>query len=239
MHPGTTRGEAEPPREVWLRDVEKGETAWVMGAAACLDANREDVLVRYPQDRHVVVVDPRPLQPGYGDKLVCPRRTKLSLTVPGAAGPEAINDPASTTSIKAVPAVRLVPVPPPSPEPRATPQSSFADHLRRVEASWFQHRMAQVPMEDIPVLRGWVDDPDRDFRKTQDETVEDLIDGYDAQCASSREAAANLELDHVVPHQVLGEVSVRWIYVHMIEETARHAGHADILREQIDGSTGY
>jgi len=36
----------------------------------------------------------------------------------------------------------------------------------------------------------------------------------------------------------MDEVSLRWIYVHMIEETARHAGHADILREQLDGTTG-
>ncbi len=48
--------------------------------------------------------------------------------------------------------------------------------------------------------------------------------------------AARFDLDHVVPQ--LGEVSLRWILVHMIEDTARHAGHADILRELTDGSTG-
>jgi len=42
-----------------------------------------------------------------------------------------------------------------------------------------------------------------------------------------------------VPHPRMGQVSLRWIYVHMIEETARHAGHADILREQTDGATGF
>jgi hypothetical protein len=41
----------------------------------------------------------------------------------------------------------------------------------------------------------------------------------------------------VVPHPSLGEVTLRWIYVHLIEETARHAGHADILREQLDAAT--
>jgi hypothetical protein len=41
-----------------------------------------------------------------------------------------------------------------------------------------------------------------------------------------------------VPHDHLGRVSLRWIYVHMIREHARHAGHADILREQTDGATG-
>ena len=46
-------------------------------------------------------------------------------------------------------------------------------------------------------------------------------------------------LDDAVPHDRLGTVSLRWIYVHMIEETARHVGHEDILREQTDGSTGF
>ena len=50
--------------------------------------------------------------------------------------------------------------------------------------------------------------------------------------------AASLDLDHVVPHPQLGEVSLRWVLVHMIEETARHAGHADILRELTDGESG-
>ena len=50
--------------------------------------------------------------------------------------------------------------------------------------------------------------------------------------------AARFDLDETVVRPQLGSVSVRWIYVHMIEETARHAGHADILREQTDGSTG-
>jgi hypothetical protein len=46
-------------------------------------------------------------------------------------------------------------------------------------------------------------------------------------------------LGEIVPHATLGVVSVRWICVHMIEETARHVGHADILREQTDGATGF
>jgi hypothetical protein len=122
--------------------------------------------------------------------------------------------------------------------PSATTLAGLIKHLCRVEASWFQHRLAQIPTEDLPVLRGWIDDPERDFRVGRDETAEMLIARYDEQCASSREAAARFKLDDVVPHPALGEVSARWIFVHMIEETARHAGHADILREQIDGTTG-
>jgi hypothetical protein len=49
---------------------------------------------------------------------------------------------------------------------------------------------------------------------------------------------ADLSLDQLVPNNRRGEVSIRWIYLHMIEEYARHNGHADLLRERIDGVTG-
>jgi uncharacterized damage-inducible protein DinB len=121
--------------------------------------------------------------------------------------------------------------------PSATTLAGLIKHLCRVEVSWFQHRLAQIPSDDLPQLR-WIEEPDGDFRVMPDETVETLIAQYDQQCALSRQTAARFELDEVVPHPALGRVSLRWIYVHMIEETARHAGHADILREQIDGTTG-
>ena len=121
--------------------------------------------------------------------------------------------------------------------PSATTLLGLIKHLCRVEVSWFQHRLAQIPSDELPALR-WIDQPDGDFRIAPEETVETLLAQYEEQCAVSRETAARFELDDAVPHPVLGEVSLRWIYVHMIEETARHAGHADILREQLDGSTG-
>ncbi|MGH2819747.1 MAG: DinB family protein [Actinomycetota bacterium] len=122
--------------------------------------------------------------------------------------------------------------------PSATTLGGLIKHLRRVELSWFQHRLAQIPREELPPLQWIEDDPDGDFRVEPDETGKSLIAEYDAQCALSREVAARFQLTDVVPHPHLGEVSLRWIYVHMIEETARHAGHADILREQIDGTLG-
>jgi uncharacterized damage-inducible protein DinB len=122
--------------------------------------------------------------------------------------------------------------------PSATTLAGLVKHLCRVEASWFQHRLAQIAPEDLPALVGWIHDPHSDFRIAPDETVQTLIAQYDEQCALSRRTAAKFRLDDVVPHPALAEVSLRWIYVHMIEETARHAGHADILREQLDGATG-
>ncbi len=122
--------------------------------------------------------------------------------------------------------------------PSQTTLASIIKHLRRVELSWFEYRIAQTPLEELPYLQAVFADPDLDFQVKDDEAVDGLIADYERQCARSREIAAAKSLDDVVPHPVLGEVTVRWIMVHMIEETARHAGHADILREQIDGTTG-
>ena len=81
-------------------------------------------------------------------------------------------------------------------------------------------------------------DPDPEFRLEPGNTVERLLTDYQEACEWSRATAAGHALDDIAPHFRMGEVSLRWIYVHMIEETARHAGHADMLREQLDGTTG-
>lgn len=117
--------------------------------------------------------------------------------------------------------------------PSATTPGGLVKHLTEVESRWFSHvlRGAQLPPK-TPQERL------REFGMEPDETVDGVIAAYQAECARSRVVAAEYPLGHVVPHQRLGKVSLRWIYVHMIEEIARHAGHADILREQIDGATG-
>lgn len=123
--------------------------------------------------------------------------------------------------------------------PSATTLAGLIKHLRRVEASWFAYRLAQQPVEEVALLQQWLSDgPDSDFRLQPGETVASLVAHYERQCEISRKIAAGFSLDHVVPHDHLGRVSLRWIYVHMIEETARHLGHADILREQLDGAVG-
>jgi hypothetical protein len=63
----------------------------------------------------------------------------------------------------------------------------------------------------------------------------DDLASYQASVARSREAVAGLSLDEVSPGE---DYTLRWIYLHMIEEYARHNGHADLIRESIDGSTG-
>ena len=81
--------------------------------------------------------------------------------------------------------------------------------------------------------------PDDGWRLSAGESASDLIAGYERACAASRREASGFALEDSVPHPRMGRVSLRWIYVHMIEESARHVGHADILREQTDGATGF
>jgi hypothetical protein len=81
------------------------------------------------------------------------------------------------------------------------------------------------------------DQPDAEFRVSSEHSLGRLLDEYEAECARSRQIMARHQLDDVSmsPRR---RVSCRWILVHMIEETARHNGHLDILREMLDGQTG-
>jgi len=118
--------------------------------------------------------------------------------------------------------------------PSATTLLGLLKHCAVVERVWFQHRVAGVPRAEID---GHANGDESSFVVGPQETIADVIAEYEQACAISRRIAAGVRLDDTVPHQRMGQVSLRWIYVHMIEELARHAGHADILREQIDGST--
>jgi uncharacterized damage-inducible protein DinB len=119
--------------------------------------------------------------------------------------------------------------------PSLTTLAGLVKHLSAVERSWFQRTLAQRHPDAI---EGDAKGADNTWVVGDDESIEDLIAEYDGACSESRTVAAELELEDSVPHRRLGRVSLRWVYVHMIEETARHAGHADILREQIDGAVG-
>jgi hypothetical protein len=66
-----------------------------------------------------------------------------------------------------------------------------------------------------------------------------LLADYEAQCAASNEIVATHSLDDVAVHAEYGGQTLRWIVLHMLEETARHVGHADAVRELLDGSKGY
>ncbi len=118
--------------------------------------------------------------------------------------------------------------------PSQTTLGGLIKHLTAVEREWFQVILAgrsEEKLGEAPSDNGWT--------LSTGETVGDLIAGYERACAVSRRAAAGFALEDSVPHPRMGRISLRWIYVHMIEESARHVGHADILREQTDGATGF
>ncbi|MFG1870534.1 DinB family protein [Micromonospora arborensis] len=119
--------------------------------------------------------------------------------------------------------------------PSSTTLAGLVKHLTLVERNWFPTLLAPEPGD---VYLTSEEDAVASFTLGERDTVAGLTEAYERACARSRAAAASFDLDHVVPHPQLGEVSLRWILVHMIEETARHAGHADILRELTDGESG-
>jgi hypothetical protein len=113
-------------------------------------------------------------------------------------------------------------------------------HLAYVERNWYRMRFAGE--EDLSVP--WTDDdPDADFRIEPEETTERILEFYRDECRRSREIARGASFDDVAaawPADRPPEKrpNLRWITVHMIEETARHAGHLDVVRELIDGTVG-
>ena len=115
-------------------------------------------------------------------------------------------------------------------------------HLALVEDTWFVERMAGRPAPEPWLSAPFDDDEDWDFHSAVDDTPEELLALYRAACDRSRAVVAehdDLDALSVVPSRSdEGLFSLRWILLHMIEETARHNGHADLLRESIDGLTG-
>ncbi len=118
--------------------------------------------------------------------------------------------------------------------------AGLVKHLALVEDSWFTERFAGKATQWDGI--DWDADPDWELRTAVDDEPADLIDLYEAACARSRavvDAASSLDDRSVATSRTKGEhFTLRWILLHMIEETARHNGHADLLREAIDGQTG-
>lgn len=110
-------------------------------------------------------------------------------------------------------------------------------HMTFVEQVWFESTFANFA---APTYYSRDVDPDSDFNDLDSAPLEQVLANFDAACERSRELSEGHPLDTMAASQRRGrEVDLRWIFIHMIEEYARHCGHADILRELIDGSTGY
>ena len=115
------------------------------------------------------------------------------------------------------------------------------NHLALVEDSWLRVRFAGLPDDDLWAGIDWDADPDHEFRTAADVGPDELRRRYEQACARSREVVAgaeNLDQLSVRPRGTGPRFQLRWVLLHLIEETARHAGHADLLREAIDGATG-
>ncbi|MGW7366849.1 DinB family protein [Streptomyces sp. NPDC054841] len=110
-------------------------------------------------------------------------------------------------------------------------------HMADVERYWFRRILAA---EDAPPLYYSEEDPDGEFHPTDGDTWEAAHTAWSEEIAHARELAAAHSLDDLATGTHHGGLTfnLRWIYVHMIEEYARHNGHADLLRERIDGTAG-
>ena len=106
-------------------------------------------------------------------------------------------------------------------------------HVAYVEQGWFQRGMMGRDLA-VPWTK---EDPDADMRIGSDETVEGIIGFYRDAIAESNQVIDALSLDAVSRNR-RDPTTLRWVMMHMLEETARHAGHCDILREQTDGLVG-
>lgn len=112
-------------------------------------------------------------------------------------------------------------------------------HLTEVEAYWL--RVVLLDEQDVPDYNCTPDSPDGDFDDAAAETATVDVAAYCAELAVTRaNVAAWTDLDAPVRGLRKGKpVNLRWILVHLVEEYARHLGHMDLLREAIDGRTGY
>lgn len=114
-------------------------------------------------------------------------------------------------------------------------------HLAVVEESWFSRTFAGNEIGEPWASVDWKTSPDWEFDVAPDLDPEEVLDAYRRACVQANEViAAAGSLDDLAARKSReGEsISLRWILVHMIEETARHAGHADLIRESIDGEVG-
>lgn len=129
---------------------------------------------------------------------------------------------------------------------RPLPPSSLTlggllNHLAYVEDLWFRVRFAGLPADDLWADVDWTADPDHEFDTAAEVPPDELRRRYLDACERSRavvRATDCLDQRAARPRSNGQYVDLRWILLHMLEETARHAGHADLLREAVDGTVG-
>ena len=114
-------------------------------------------------------------------------------------------------------------------------------HLALVEESWFEVEFRGLKPRDDFAGVDWDADPDYEFRTATDRDPDWLRHRYQEACDRARQVVADADsMDALSVSARIGgkPFTLRWAIMHLIEETARHAGHADLLREAVDGSVG-
>jgi uncharacterized damage-inducible protein DinB len=122
-----------------------------------------------------------------------------------------------------------------STEPSNLTLLGLVRHMTGVERAWFTVRAAGF--RDTDHLYFSDDNPDGDFDDVADADAEANFAAFSHELLASDKVVADLPLEHEFIHRDR-PMSLRWVYLHMIEEYARHNGHADLIRERIDGATG-
>lgn len=112
--------------------------------------------------------------------------------------------------------------------PSLTTPLGLVLHATFVERVWFHHRVASRPRDEV----GIPDTVDESFVPRAEDTIASVIEAYRAACEKSRAIAAEHDLEAEFPWHH-GPVSLRFIYGHLVAELGRHAGHGDILVEQL------
>jgi uncharacterized damage-inducible protein DinB len=115
--------------------------------------------------------------------------------------------------------------------------AGLVSHMRWTEHCWFEVLFSGHSFEGNPQFQ---EEPeDLDFMV--ETPLAQLLDEYEQQCATSNEIIAAHSLDDVGRHPEFrsAQATLRWMLIHMVEETARHVGHLDTMRELLDGNKGY
>ena len=118
--------------------------------------------------------------------------------------------------------------------PSGTSLLGMVKHLAAVEYSWFCETFGRET-EPLPFVD---DDPEADLRVEAGESTADILAFYERARAASDKVIRELDLDDTGTTSRGDEPSLRWVLIHMVEETCRHAGHVDLVRELIDGLAG-
>ena len=108
-------------------------------------------------------------------------------------------------------------------------------HMAEVERNWFRRTLLE---EKVPPIFSDPDVPDSELVPLDDASWEADLAAWHEECEASRRAAAGHDLDDTGRRRGR-PYSLRWIYMHMVEEYARHNGHADLIRELLGGSVGW